>query len=99
MILQSCRLKRELKLLNMPVCQHCKIEIASVNHHISYFPEKIIKLCIRCHKVIHKLKLPMYDKYKQYKKGDSSFFYGKKFKKPNRKKRFWLDIPGYERCI
>jgi len=73
-------------------CEHCKIEVASENHHISYFPEVIIRLCYRCHKVIHKLKLPMYDKYKQYKKGDSKFFYGKKFKKSNRKKRCWLDI-------
>ena len=73
-------------------CEHCKIESATEKHHISYFPEVIIRLCKRCHKVIHKLKLPMYDKYKQYKKGDSKFFYGKKFKKSNRKKRCWLDI-------
>jgi hypothetical protein len=74
-------------------CEHCKIESATVKHHISYFPEVVVRLCKRCHKVIHKSKLPMYDKYKKYSKGDSKFFYGQRSRKPKRKKRYWLDIP------
>jgi len=75
-------------------CEHCKIELATQKHHISYFPEKLMNLCFSCHVVIHKCKHPMYDKFKQYEKGDSKMFYGKKYKKSKRKKRFWLDIPG-----
>ena len=76
------------------LCEHCKIEPATQKHHISYFPEKLMNLCFSCHVVIHKCKHPMYDKFKQYEKGDSKMFYGKKYKKSKRKKRFWLDIPG-----
>ena len=61
-------------------CQHCKIEPATQKHHISYFPEKIMNLCFSCHLVIHKSKHPMYDKFKQYEKGDSKMFYAKKHK-------------------
>ena len=70
-------------------CEHCKIEPATQKHHISYFPEKTINLCFSCHLVIHKSKHPMYDKFKQYKKGESAIFYKYKSKK---KKKFWLDI-------
>ena len=79
------------------MCEHCKIEESTQKHHISYFPEKLMNLCFSCHVVIHKCKHPMYDKFKQYEKGDSKMFYGKKHKKSNeRKKRFWLDIPPTE---
>jgi len=84
----------------MAPCEHCKIEDASVKHHISYFPQLLIKLCFRCHQVIHKSKLPMYDKYKKYSKNDSKWFYYKNThvkhvprKKQKRKKIFWMDIP------
>ena len=50
------------------MCKHCHISAWTVKHHISYFPEETIKLCFDCHHVIHKSKLPMYDKYKKYNK-------------------------------
>ena len=55
-------------------CEICE-SIAIQKHHISYFPEKTIVVCLICHKRIHFRKIP---NYIQYKKGDPDFFYMKK---------------------
>ena len=39
-------------------------------HHISYFPEHIIKICDSCHAVITFSKDPDLDMLRQYEKGD-----------------------------
>ena len=75
-------------MTSIEICEHCHISAWTVKHHISYFPEETIKLCFDCHHVIHKSKLPMYDKYKKYNPGDSRLFYGKK----HRKTKYWLDL-------
>jgi len=76
------------------LCEHCKIEPATQKHHISYFPEKIMNLCFSCHLVIHKSKHPMYDKFKQYDKGDSHMFYAKKHKQ--KIDYYWFRYYGIE---
>ena len=58
------------------LCEHCHISEWAVKHHISYFPEIIIKLCKKCHNIIHKSKSPENDNLKKYDKDDSRFFYG-----------------------
>ena len=55
------------------LCEHCHISEWAVKHHISYFPEKIIKLCKKCHNIIHKSTSD--DNLKKYDKDDSRFFY------------------------
>ena len=57
------------------LCEHCHISEWAVKHHISYFPEIIIKLCKKCHNIIHKSKSPENDDLKKYDKDDSRFFY------------------------
>ena len=57
------------------LCEHCHISEWEVKHHISYFPEIIIKLCKKCHNIIHKSKSPENDDLKKYDKDDSRFFY------------------------
>ena len=80
-------------MTSVEMCKHCHISAWTVKHHISYFPEETIKLCFDCHHVIHKSKLPMYDKYKKYNPGDSHFFYGKKHrKKKKHRSKYWLDL-------
>ena len=85
------RCHRISKMTSVEMCKHCHISAWTVKHHISYFPEETIKLCFDCHHVIHKSKLPMYDKYKKYNSGDSRLFYGKKHRKKHRSK-YWLDL-------
>ena len=57
------------------LCEHCHISEWEVKHHIRYFPQKIIKLCKKCHNIIHKSKSPENDDLKKYDKDDSRFFY------------------------
>ncbi len=38
----------------MVVCQICKEKEAEQEHHVSYYPELKIDVCIDCHKLIHK---------------------------------------------
>ncbi len=38
----------------MVVCQICKEKEAEQEHHVSYYPELKIDICIDCHKLIHK---------------------------------------------
>lgn len=38
----------------MVLCQLCKENEATQKHHISYFPNLVIDICIECHKLIHK---------------------------------------------
>jgi len=38
----------------MVVCQVCKDKEAEQKHHVSYYPELTIDVCIECHKLIHK---------------------------------------------
>ena len=57
------------------LCERCHISEWAVKHHISYFPEIIIKLCKKCHYIIHKSKSPENDDLKKYDKDDSRFFY------------------------
>ena len=80
----------QMTAVNM--CEHCHISRWAAKHHISYFPEIIIKLCLDCHVVIHKSKSPLYDKYKKYNPGDSRLFYDPKHKKKHQTK-CWLDLP------
>lgn len=56
-------------------CEHCGISEYTELHHVSYFPQILMRLCFDCHRVIHKSKHQMYDKYKQYQKGDAQNFY------------------------
>ena len=85
------RCHRISKMTSIKICEHCHISAWTVKHHISYFPEETIKLCFDCHHVIHKSKLPMYDKYKKYNPEDSRLFYGKKHRKKHQSK-YWLDL-------
>lgn len=38
----------------MVICQVCKEKEAEQKHHVSYYPELTIDVCIDCHKLIHK---------------------------------------------
>ena len=78
-------------MTSIEMCMHCHISAWTVKHHISYFPEETIKLCFDCHHVIHKCKLPLYDKYKKYNPEDSRLFYGPKHGKKHQSK-YWLDL-------
>jgi len=59
-------------------CELC-FEKAIQKHHISYFPEKTVAVCNKCHRKIHIHKDRNFIKFK---KGDSDFFY-------SMKKRLW----------
>ena len=52
-------------------CRRCK-QSATILHHISYFPQKIIPVCRSCHDKIHDKKD---GKYINYEKGDSRKYY------------------------
>jgi hypothetical protein len=61
------------KIKNYKQCSLCKTWAKrSVLHHTSYFPEKLIRVCISCHNKIHRGKLSNYDPGKK----DRVLFYG-----------------------
>ena len=61
---------------NKGKCKLCK-DVATIFHHITYFPQKIIPVCDKCHKKIHEDCDP---KYVKYGKGDPKKFYRNKKK-------------------
>ncbi len=62
-------LRRQLRQDEINECQIC-FKFGWHKHHISYFPEHIIKICDSCHAVITFSKDSFLDVYRQYVKGD-----------------------------
>ncbi len=58
-------------MANKGKCKICK-KPATILHHISYFPQKIIPVCKACHDKIHHKND---GKYIDYKLGDPSKYY------------------------
>ena len=57
-------------------CENCKINPATVKHHISYFPEVTTGLCEECHDKIHSGNYPELEKkWIKFNKGDANLFY------------------------
>jgi len=63
------------------LCKICQIAEAVQKHHVKYFPEEIVPVCDKCHKIIHSWLYPFLSReYIKYTQGDSKIFYAQKGK-------------------